>query len=261
MDASGTRRDPKGRLFLLGRRTCLLEECLKLVGEKYQASPIQADIYFAAKLAETLFHVEELSEQLATGSDLGATEAGFLAEDFAEKRFCQLALDYFRLRLNLLSSWSFSDGVDLHPYDEDFVAREYDSMFPARQDGTGRTLEFQVPGPPSLRWFGASCFRILELGMQTLIDACVHAQLDFFEVENLGMGSDRVELYKKGIVEGSATEQEAFQFWMELASALLANASAIERSLLRERNLSLATRNSQLATRLTALNHESENSE
>jgi hypothetical protein len=71
--------------------------------------------------------------------------------------------------------------------------------------------------------------------MTSLIEVCVLRKLDFFEIENLGMGSGKLELYRQRgySASGSASEQEAAQFWMELAASLLANAVAIERSQMR----------------------------
>jgi hypothetical protein len=222
----------KGRQFLLGRWTGLLEQCLKLLGEKFLASTANGDLFFDAKLKDTLHHLEKFCEQLASGWDLGG-------EEFADNRFCELAVNYFRLRLRLLSLWTGDGDYVLSPSEKKFVQKEYRKMFPRRPDGRGRSLEFRPLEIPSLGWLreGAArtCFRLVQLTMTSLIEVCVLRELDFFEIENLGMGSGKLELYRQRgySASGSASEQEAAQFWMELAASLLANAVAIERSQMR----------------------------
>jgi len=55
-----TPKSTDARLFLLGRRTSVLEQALGLVAERYSLTlSSKADVMFVAKLGETLFRVEE----------------------------------------------------------------------------------------------------------------------------------------------------------------------------------------------------------
>lgn len=232
------RDEDRGDLFLLGRRTCLLEQCLKLLVERFDSSIKNKDKFFRAKLKETLFHLQTFCEQLAEGSDLGASEepesARATARDFAENRFSELAVDYFRLRLCLLCSWTFDEASSFSSFDETFIKREYACMFPKRTDGSGRpSLEYRNLAAPSLAWIKkGSCFRLLDLHLKALVETCLTVQLDLFEIENLGMGAGEVEVFAKGLEDGSASEQDASRIWPEIAVALLANTVALDRLLL-----------------------------
>ena len=228
----------RSRQFLHGRWTCLLEQCLKLLGEKLTASCANDNLFFAAKLQETRLHATQFCQQLAEGSDLGAEASGTdsTADEFVDNRFCELAADFFRLRICLTCFWTFDGESEVSYSDELFVKREYHRMFVRRPDGRGRSLECRSLGAPSLGWLregeAGACFRLLELNMQSLIGACVIGELDFFEIDNLGMGSGQLEVCRQAAVAGTATEKESAQFWKELAASLLANAVDIDRALL-----------------------------
>jgi hypothetical protein len=131
--------------------------------------------------------------------------------------------------------------VDILEDDDNFkfVRSEYRQMFPKRSDGRGRSLESLPLGIPSLAWFregssSGSIFKLLDLAMSLLVQECVLKELDFFEIEDLGMGAGRLEKYRRENVElGSLEEKEATQFCRELAASLLANAIEIDRGALR----------------------------
>jgi hypothetical protein len=223
-----TPKSKDARLFLLGRRTSVLEQALGLVAERYGLTrSSKADVRFVAKLGETLFRVEEFCEELGCSSEgqEGAADRGSTVCWEAEKRFCELAVDYLRLRLHVCNLWTlWWEGAGMHSCDEAFVAEEYKKMFVQLPGGIW-SLEHRPVKAPSLGWLqSASGFKLLRLFI---------AQLDFFEISNLGMGAKRVELYGRGVEADSPSEKEAFQFWMELVSSLMSSTLAIERSLLR----------------------------
>jgi hypothetical protein len=189
---------------------------------------------FVAKLGETLFRVEEFCEELCRSSEEGAADRRSTVCREAEERFCELAVDYLRLRMHVRNFWTlWWEGRGMESDDEAFVAEEYKNLFVQLPGGIW-SLEHRPVEAPSLGWLrSASGFKLLQLFMDSLLNVCVTAQLDFFEISNLGMGAERLELYGRGVEAGSASEREAFQFWMELVSSLMSSALAIERALFR----------------------------
>ena len=232
-----TPKSTDARLFLLGRRTSVLEQALGLVAERYSLTlSSKADVMFVAKLGETLFRVEEFCEELGRSSEgqEGAADRRWTVCREAEERFCELAVDYLRLRMHVRNFWTlWWEGRGMESDDEAFVSEEYKNLFVQLPGGIW-SLEHRPVEAPSLGWLrSASGFKLLQLFMDSLLNVCVTAQLDFFEISNLGMGAERLELYGRGVEAGSASEREAFQFWMELVSSLMSSALAIERALFR----------------------------
>lgn len=229
--------------FLLGRWTCQLQQCLKLLKERIQIFPrvTTKNIFFIPKVEENLRNVEKFCRILLsnnTDAGLQQQQASFTQEQ-CWNRFCELAANYFRLRL-YMATLVFGE-VDILEDDDNFkfVRSEYRQMFPKRSDGRGRSLESLPLGIPSLAWFregslSGSIFKLLDLAMSLLVQECVLKELDFFEIEDLGMGAGRLEKYRRENVElGSLEEKEATQFCRELAASLLANAIEIDRGALR----------------------------
>lgn len=234
LEMEGRTREEWARQYLRGRWTCILEQCLKLLREKHLASCAHYNVFFAAKLEETLFHAEQFAQQMTTASSGSLLAQG--SDDFeecADNRFCELALSFFRLRMCLVCLWPFGGETEVSYETEVFVKREYHRMFLTRPDGRGRSLEYRPLQPPSLAWLReGECFRLLELNMESLIEACVLGELDFFEIENLGSGAGQLELAKQRSADGTATERDSAKFWKELAVSLLANVVDIDRALL-----------------------------
>ena len=229
------------RVFLLGRWTSLLEQCLRLVGEKAAATRgFVAEKFFRVKNEETLFNTQKLCEDLASGSDLGASTAGANALDHAENRFCELAVDFFRLRLYLLSKVPIESEEELHPYDDEFAKSQFERMFRQRTDGRGLSLELRPLGLPSLNWlrdevYPGSCFHLLYLCMESLLDSSATSQLNFAELANLGTHSAEVEGFERESEAGTLDEPKAAKFWIGMAASLLSDSLAVDRLLLVER--------------------------
>lgn len=230
-----------GRLFCLGRWITLLEQCLRLLGEKAASTRgFHHEKYFNAKREENLFNVVGLIERLSSGSDLGASTNGADVLDYAENQFCELAADYFRLKVFLLSRCPLEHEEELHPYEEAFAKRQFDWMFPKREDGSGLSLNFRPLGVPSLDWFRGggepgACFHLLDLAMESLVEVSASAQLDFAELANLGLGSAEVERLWGEAEAGTIFEPEAAKFWAGMAASLLSNTLAVDRLLLVDR--------------------------
>lgn len=244
VEESGQPPPPPQRndVFLLGRWTCQLQQCLKFLKERILIFPrvITKNLFFVPKIEENLRNVERFCSQILLSPNCCREEGGLDKEE-CWNRFCELSLNYFRLRLYMVTvvfgeADVFDDRENLR-----FARSEYLRMFPKRSDGRGRSLEYLPLKAPSLDWFregssfGGSVFKILELSMSLLVEECVLKELDFYEIEDLGMGAGRLEKYAREDVElGSLEEKEAVVFCRELAASLLANAVEIERNFLRK---------------------------
>lgn len=244
-----------GYYCLLGRWSSFLELCSKSLWGRYLSLPDgkDTDFMFNLKVQEMVYFAEQFSNQLAAGHVLGGEGSVY---DSITNRFCELAKNYFCLKLYLddLEREVVRTGVSPrgeHGEDESvdnmlFVVREFHEMctgpLRSRRVNSGQlSLEFYPLPPPSRDWVRGdkqvASFRLLELAMDSLIETCVLRELDFSELATLGMGSDRLGQFSNLVASSqphqpAVSENEGVRFWCELAASLLSNAVAMERALL-----------------------------
>ncbi len=126
---------------------------------------------FVAKLGETLFRVEEFCEELCRSSEEGAADRRSTVCREAKERFCELAVDYLRLRMHVRNFWTlWWEGRGMESDVEAFVAEEYKNLFVQLPGGIW-SLEHRPVEAPSLGWLrSASGFKLLQLFMDSLLN-------------------------------------------------------------------------------------------
>lgn len=219
-------------LFLLGRWVCQLQQCLKLLLERIQIfqpkGAVKKNLFFVPKVKENLKNVEDFCQQIVfflnrSAPDYGSNqnqkmeegENGFEEDCFIRNRFCEIAANYFRLRL-YMSRVVFKEGgddADSDPFKQDddtvkFIRSQYRQMFPKRKRGKrGRSIECLASSVPFTDWFrggggssSISVFKLLDIFMSLLIEESVTHEVDSFEIEDLGSGAGRLERYTKNNV-------------------------------------------------------------
>ena len=230
-------------LFLLGRWVCQLQQCLKLLLERIQIfqpkGAVKKNLFFVPKVKENLQNVEDFCRKIVvflnhSAPDYGSNnqnqkmeeegENGFEEDCFIRNRFCEIAANYFRLRL-YMSRVVFKEGgddADSDPFKQDddtvkFIRSQYRQMFPKRKRGKrGRSIECLASSVPSTDWFrggggssSISVFKLLDIFMSLLIEESVTHEVDSFEIEDLGSGAGRLERYTKNNVFGEGRRRHS----------------------------------------------------
>jgi hypothetical protein len=247
-------------LFLLGRWVCQLQQCLKLLLERIQIfqpkGAVKKNLFFVPKVKENLQNVEDFCRKIVfflncSAPDYGSNqnkkkeegENGF-EEDCFWNRFCEIAANYFRLRL-YKSRVVFKEGgddADSDPFKQDddtvkFIRSQYRQMFPKRKRGKrGRSIECLALSVPSTDWFrggggssSISVFKLLDIFMSLLIEKSVTHEVDSFEIEDLGSGAGRLERYTKtNVGEGRRNSSGNSSNRLQLAAAAAEEGSALD---------------------------------
>ena len=229
-------------LFLLGRWVCQLQQCLKLLLERIQIfqpkGAVKKNLFFVPKVKENLQNVEDFCRKIVvflnrSAPDYGSNnqnqkmeegENGFEEDCFIRNRFCEIAANYFRLRL-YMSRVVFKEGgddADSDPFKQDddtvkFIRSQYRQMFPKRKRGKrGRSIECLASSVPSTDWFrggggssSISVFKLLDMFMSLLLEESVTHEVDSFEIEDLGSGAGRLERYTKNNVFGEGRRRHS----------------------------------------------------
>ena len=201
-------------LFLLGRWVCQLQQCLKLLLERIQIfqpkGAVKKNLFFVPKVKENLQNVEDFCRKIVvflnrSAPDYGLNnqnqnqkmeeegENGFEEDCFIRNRFCEIAANYFRLRL-YMSRVVFKEGgddADSDPFKQDddtvkFIRSQYRQMFPKRKRGKrGRSIECLASSVPSTDWFrggggssSISVFQLLDMFMSLLLEESVTHEVD-----------------------------------------------------------------------------------
>ena len=254
-------------LFLLGRWVCQLQQCLKLLLERIQIfqpkGAVKKNLFFVPKVKENIQNVEDFCRKIVvflnhSAPDYGSNnqnqkmeegENGFEEDCFIRNRFCEIAANYFRLRL-YMSRVVFKEGgddADSDPFKQDddtvkFIRSQYRQMFPKRKRGKrGRSIECLASSVPSTDWFrggggssSISVFKLLDIFMSLLIEESVTHEVDSFEIEDLGSGAGRLERYTKNNVFGegrrrhSSSSGNSSNGLLESESAAAEEGSAID---------------------------------
>jgi hypothetical protein len=247
-------------LFLLGRWVCQLQQCLKLLLERIQIfqpkGAVKKNLFFVPKVKENLQNVEDFCRKIVvflnrSAPDYGSNnqnqkmeeegENGFEEDCFIRNRFCEIAANYFRLRL-YMSRVVFKEGgddADSDPFKQDddtvkFIRSQYRQMFPKRKRGKrGRSIECLASSVPSTDWFrggggssSISVFKLLDIFMSLLIEESVTHEVDSFEIEDLGSGAGRLERYTKNNVFGEGRRRHSSSG--NSSNGLLESAAAAE---------------------------------
>jgi hypothetical protein len=212
-----------------------LQQCLKLLLERIQIfqpkGAVKKNLFFVPKVKENLQNVEDFCRKIVvflnhSAPDYGSNnqnqkmeegENGFEEDCFIRNRFCEIAANYFRLRL-YMSRVVFKEGgddADSDPFKQDddtvkFIRSQYRQMFPKRKRGKrGRSIECLASSVPSTDWFrggggssSISVFKLLDMFMSLLLEESVTHEVDSFEIEDLGSGAGRLERYTKNNVFG-----------------------------------------------------------
>ena len=249
-------------LFLLGRWVCQLQQCLKLLLERIQIfqpkGAVKKNLFFVPKVKENLKNVEDFCRKIVvflnrSAPDYGSNnqnqnqkmeegENGFEEDCFIRNRFCEIAANYFRLRL-YMSRVVFKEGgddADSDPFKQDddtvkFIRSQYRQMFPKRKRGKrGRSIECLASSVPSTDWFrggggssSISVFKLLDMFMSLLLEESVTHEVDSFEIEDLGSGAGRLERYTKNNVFGEGRRRHSSSSGNS-SNGLLESAAAAE---------------------------------
>jgi hypothetical protein len=220
-----------------------LQQCLKLLLERIQIfqpkGAVKKNLFFVPKVKENLQNVEDFCRKIVvflnrSAPDYGSNnqnqkmeeegENGFEEDCFIRNRFCEIAANYFRLRL-YMSRVVFKEGgddADSDPFKQDddtvkFIRSQYRQMFPKRKRGKrGRSIECLASSVPSTDWFrggggssSISVFKLLDIFMSLLIEESVTHEVDSFEIEDLGSGAGRLERYTKNNVFGEGRRRHS----------------------------------------------------